>query len=1307
MKHLKFFFIFAVLLTIGTTAYGQNVTVKPSNGNTIPAVKGEGAGDTFFGHNGFAMWKHNQLNLTMTTADGDGLQVSEKSGQFSNPANNIFNNYTTNNQGVVTANNLQLGRGTQQDCYVAFTLPKGYRFTKYTIQFRRNINTPAGWTGGDGGSGQASFGEVYYGEEGKTNWSWYDSGSADIVTKYEGFGYSASGARMTISRSSLTGMDNTLYFKLINSSDNRVFLNLESIEFEFTAEADYTPVTPAGSTLNRSAVDIPFSTSTVDIGTVESRHYNNSDRISYSYENVKDLYANLTLFEAESVKSGTNFDGISGNVVDYKEGSITSNGDYFQIGKAGTKEQIYYIESPTYVVLPNGSGTQNPIGFRITGAKINYTYGQARPARTETVTENVLVGTKTYPTFYISADVEFFTRSLSWSGYTYTSTGTTTYYLTSNAGMSTTESNKATWFIDDDGYIRLANDPDKYLKNKQVNGTNNRMAVIDPASETPAKFNINANGQIELTANTNQKLVFRVRMWDDTHARDINNYGYFYLQQNTNNGPYATRTLTGYTKTINIYETHTETVNFPAFTPSSYKLRVYDATGTTFQEREVNSTADDGYIEVKNMNNDAVKIGIIGVGLIEGSITMQALDPYIDRIDIVCQEAKETSEGSGIYEPTLNGRNLTQTFTASDFAVSGGAFHFYMPEDFVSPCLFTFENLHSNYGDNTYYNNTASTNNARYSFVKSEYWNDHADLYASSYSPNSNYEDKISTDVKGTKEFVFNNAAVIGNSGGTYEEYPFTLGNYANEGGNFDQLFYTNAELDPEATPTQKTAYLFTCDETRYNISTATATQHRTYAFYKMDITAQRENYYPDYEWTKIYDKSLSRNADGTVNTDAQWGLKLKTTEAGEGEEKYGYLTVGQIVNALTDANNDYYALDANGTTAPKSASQILYIDGSELLAIVEDTYTTTEDGQQVTKKRPMNDIKNILGKNAVVFLPNGTTTSSDNFAYLNDAGTFTGAGNFVMTDMNPFYTPYNIYLQDEGVATYQRQIEKDTYAKATAASIIMPFVLAVDSEGKHTNANGTEPAFSLHTMQIDNALTHQSGKDYAYFPELPANVSATNANKPYLVKVLQEGDGENISFVVSQKATTIAKTEGFQTGDGALKYTFTGETANGTLANGTKAGTYSFTNHGTFAGAQLDVSSKKEGYFYFANSMFLSSDNLKASITKLNLAPFRAFYTSEAQTETGAKMSGFDIIFGEGIGDSPTGINDVTSRIDTGIRAGKGTITIMSAIDNNVKIYTAGGMNYYNIDMQAGETKTVEVPAGIYIVNGVKIIVK
>ncbi len=66
-----------------------------------------------------------------------------------------------------------------------------------------------------------------------------------------------------------------------------------------------------------------------------------------------------------------------------------------------------------------------------------------------------------------------------------------------------------------------------------------------------------------------------------------------------------------------------------------------------------------------------------------------------------------------------------------------------------------------------------------------------------------------------------------------------------------------------------------------------------------------------------------------------------------------------------------------------------------------------------------------------------------------------------------------------------------------------------------------------------------------------------------------------------------------------------------------------------------------------------------------------------------------------------------MTNRIDTGIKGGKGTITISSAIDNNVKIYNTSGMHFMDVNMQAGETKTVNIPAGIYVVNGVKIIVK
>jgi hypothetical protein len=205
--------------------------------------------------------------------------------------------------------------------------------------------------------------------------------------------------------------------------------------------------------------------------------------------------------------------------------------------------------------------------------------------------------------------------------------------------------------------------------------------------------------------------------------------------------------------------------------------------------------------------------------------------------------------------------------------------------------------------------------------------------------------------------------------------------------------------------------------------------------------------------------------------------------------------------------------------------------------------------------------------------------------------------------------------------------------------------------------------------------------------------------NTPYVVKVITPSEGNTTSFVVTQKGSLIKATT-----DMAADYTFTGESAIGTSTRGeTHPGTsttYNFTSKGSYSGKKL---AKNPIVFYFAQNKFVNSQDLDAAHPTVNLYPFRAVYATPVSR---SPLSSFDIIFDEGNG-TPTGINDVTSRIDTGIRAGKGTITIMSAIDNNVKIYTAGGMNYYNIDMQAGETKTVNVPAGIYVVNGVKIIVK
>ena len=258
-------------------------------------------------------------------------------------------------------------------------------------------------------------------------------------------------------------------------------------------------------------------------------------------------------------------------------------------------------------------------------------------------------------------------------------------------------------FIDDDGYIRLASNPDKYLKNNS-----NTVVVTCSWNDRPAKYTIDSNGIIRNASNQNQYMQYS------------DYYEVFYMGRADYSSNLATRTLTGNEVSVNIFETQTETLNFPAFTPSNYKLKVYDYNGGTnpelgYQEIEVTKDTEDDYLELENLNNDAVKIGIEGVGLIQGELTIQALNPYINRLDIVCQEATQGTDGT--FTATGEGTHLSQPFNASDFAVSGGAFHFYVPESYDQSVMFTFENLYSKYGDATY-GDPSSTSKARYSFVR-------------------------------------------------------------------------------------------------------------------------------------------------------------------------------------------------------------------------------------------------------------------------------------------------------------------------------------------------------------------------------------------------------------------------------------------------------------------------------------------------------------------------------------------------------------------------------------------------------------
>ena len=196
------------LLLVPLGMMAQDVTVRSDNGNLIPAVKTGGGStgtDLFYDLKGYALWKHNQLNLTLTTADDDAADM--ENGQFQDAANNLF---MASEQGFTNSTSLILGRGKKLDCYLAITLPKGYRFTAYRFVFRRNANVEAGT------AGQATFGEVRVDDANEPIWSTYRPDANEEVYSVSGMSYSQSATRNRIFRTSKSDddMGNTLYFKI-------------------------------------------------------------------------------------------------------------------------------------------------------------------------------------------------------------------------------------------------------------------------------------------------------------------------------------------------------------------------------------------------------------------------------------------------------------------------------------------------------------------------------------------------------------------------------------------------------------------------------------------------------------------------------------------------------------------------------------------------------------------------------------------------------------------------------------------------------------------------------------------------------------------------------------------------------------------------------------------------------------------------------------------------------------------------------------------------------------------------------------
>lgn len=1174
-KTLNRWILLLLILVTGTTqSVAQNVTIDLVHGSLLAAVTDEN--ESGFAQGYRALWRHEQLALSMTGTDRDGLTTS---GEVLEPSA-VFGQ----RDGKITI------VGGRRPSYIVVSLPKGYRITGYTLVLANDLvgaNVGTGnfasindndeplnngqtatmrfyetkkWTDNETNSGHASragcdnsgynANQVRYIETG-TNWQNGQIGQVQsdiLATATNGddidINPSDAGKKYTISRTSQSpdDMGNQIYFRLVK---NYCFygLTIESFEIRFTAEGTFTAnVKPTEASDVAVSMDAsPFKTNKIDIGEMKNHTQpgSNNQAFSYTWEEVKDLDAFNYIYQDDAHETDDELGGeVPADVATTKNITKVDNGGgnlYY-----GLKNDVYFVEPP--IEIENSAGNMVPIGYRIVGGAINYALGS-----------------------------------------------------------------------------------------------------------------------------------------------------------------------------------------------EDYFIQLYDRTGAKITTAdgliEVNSSNATGSIDLGILNNDAIKFEILGSqtdgsfsnaggkALITVDLYLQALNPYIDKMDIVCHDDRDVLQ-------------LTQTFTADNFSVAGDRFIFYVPADYGNEWLnFTFSGLYSKYGDETYYDGGEGA--ARYSFVRSPYFIDvdgdgDSGLYNNSaYSADHAYTDKVYTVDAGKYRFKFNNAedlAAAGNNAtGTFTEYPFSVSKYlttpnpgdktatpaiepSNDNGTFIECKLHAQEAQ------SGTYYVFTADETRWNIAPTDGWQHRYYAFYRMEIELRAKTFSPNLTWKRIYDKTFYNDGEGDKE-DSMWGLELDVAEE-NGQKVTGYLTYQEIIDHINGREETVWAaddphlpsqaaigtvkyaaidksLDDTNTDAPASMKQILYIDGTPLYAMLNSS--------QYSEVKTLEDLKAELNPNALVFLPENTTSTLNNVAYETTSTSSTkelqAGGNIVLTDKIPFYTPYDIQVDAANYAMYTRKLTKSTYATDVQyATVFMPFNIKL-TNGQHTDADyGTMEFMQMNT----NSATSDKYFNYgpaAFFTKTTA--SNVEANTPYALKIVNKGNSTN-SFTLRQSGAYIVKTPKTD-----VLYSDEVITSTGNLTD--KYGTeneYSFTHVGTFSGGKV---AKEQKLFYFASNGFYSSVELKDIYTTVDIYPFRSVYQTSG---SGSAKVGF-LMLAEGENpDMATGITDV-DKVFTGITTGKGFISITSDADTAYRIRTVSGQNIDALNLKAGESRTVYVPAGIYLVNGLKVLVK
>lgn len=714
----------------------------------------------------------------------------------------------------------------------------------------------------------------------------------------------------------------------------------------------------------------------------------------------------------------------------------------------------------------------------------------------------------------------------------------------------------------------------------------------------------------------------------------------------------------------------------PPETSTGFTIKLYDKTGETVaQQAQVDANHAEGELLLTKINNDAIKLQI--EGLEEGQeafvcfqVQLEALNPYIDKMDITC------TQPSG--EQALKNQYLADDFTIG----TDGKVDFGVPSNFGTTGLrFAFDGLHSKSADETYPAGQVGKY-SRYHFVKSDYYNliDENLQAHRSEAADYDYTKKVRVEVAGDKAFYCNNsdkfkAGTTGSGTFYYEEYRYSNAAYNTQGGQWKEMVANSGDNYVKR-------YIVVCDETRYNIAPTTTPRHAIYAYYSTDLKLTTVDYTPEITYTKVYDDAvIPTGPDKNYYVGAT--LTLKSKDGTALPEGTGYAFTKQIIDQI---NADIAAHKAN---APVDANHILYFDASKVNSLLFSSNNAAW-GQ-------LEDLKSKLGMNALIFLPTGVTDNHDNVASKSLSGDdFIAENNIVLEDQWPFFSPYDIRINAANEVSYKRFVANNNDTKKWV-SIVMPFTVAINAEtGQYTNEDD-KCDFTFFKMNTENAFSKPNPS--GIFTDIDAHfspctgVSTTQPNDAYIVRIdraeMTEKDAK-LMFILRQRGSTIVKTP-------------KGRTIQGAASSGSVDGqNVVLTPQATFSGAEVD---KTKGIFYFNKDKFVSSRALEVFPT-VYVLPFRSYYDC---TGTGTRNIRYINISLEPNND-PTDIQEVTTDATNAgfvFSAQAGQLTVKATKDLRVNVRNVSGQTIDVKALKAGESHSVKLPSGIYVVNGTKVMVR